>query len=64
MRIKIPDAIIAATALHHQLVLATRNTDDFKEIEGLAYINPFEPQNADPEHNRDEPLPRKKNGGM
>jgi len=41
MRIKTPDAIIAATALHHQLVLATRNTDDFKEIDGLNHINPF-----------------------
>lgn len=41
MRIKTPDAIIAATALQHQLVLATRNTDDFKDIEGLTYINPF-----------------------
>jgi len=41
MRIKIPDAIIAATALHQELVLVTRNTDDFKEVEGLTYINPF-----------------------
>lgn len=41
MRIKTPDAIIAATALHHQLVLATRNTDDFKDIEGLTYVDPF-----------------------
>ena len=41
MRIKTPDAIIAATALHHQLVLATRNTADFKDIDGLNHINPF-----------------------
>ncbi len=41
MRIKTPDAIIAATALQHQLVLVTRNTDDFKDVEGLTYINPF-----------------------
>jgi len=41
MRTKIPYAIIAATALHQELVLVTRNTDDFKEVEGLTYINPF-----------------------
>ncbi len=39
-KIKLPDAIIAATALVHQLVLVTRNTDDFKNIPGLTVINP------------------------
>lgn len=42
-RLKIPDAIIAATALHLNLPLVTRNTDDFKGIEGLGLINPFAP---------------------
>jgi len=41
-RIKIPDAIIAASALYTNSVLATRNTKDFKNIEGLAVLNPFE----------------------
>ena len=40
-RIKIPDAIIAATALHLQMPLVTRNTDDLKGIELLEVINPF-----------------------
>lgn len=30
-----PDALIAATALHHRLVLVTRNVGDFREIRGL-----------------------------
>ncbi|MSS71861.1 MAG: type II toxin-antitoxin system VapC family toxin [Candidatus Latescibacteria bacterium] len=42
-RLKIPDAIIAATALHLNLPLVTRNTEDFKGIEGLNFINPFVP---------------------
>lgn len=40
-RIKTPDAIIAATALHLNLPLMTRNVDDFKVIQGLQLINPF-----------------------
>ena len=36
------DAIIAATALEHDLSLVTRNTDDFQWIEGLTLVNPFE----------------------
>jgi len=39
-RIKIPDAIIAATALVHDSILLTHNTDDFKKIENLKYIDP------------------------
>jgi toxin FitB len=35
------DAIIAATALAHDLPLVTRNVDDFKHIAGLKLINPF-----------------------
>jgi len=40
-KIKLADAVIAATALLNNLKLATRNTDDFKEIEGLEVLNPF-----------------------
>jgi predicted nucleic acid-binding protein len=41
-RIKLPDAIIAATALVHDLTLLTRNIGDFKNIKGLSMINPCE----------------------
>ena len=40
-RIKIPDAIIAATALTVDAVLATRNESDFKSVEGLLLVNPW-----------------------
>ena len=39
---KLPDAIIAATALTHGFTIVTRNTDDFKTIVGLPTINPHE----------------------
>ncbi len=39
--IKIPDAIIAATALALGATLVTRNTDDFSGIQGLELLNPF-----------------------
>jgi predicted nucleic acid-binding protein len=41
VRIKTPDAIIAATALELNAVLVTRNGDDFKSIAGLHLINPW-----------------------
>lgn len=41
-KIKLPDAIIAATALIHDLTLLTRNVGDFNKIEGLQVINPHE----------------------
>jgi predicted nucleic acid-binding protein len=40
-KIKLPDAIIAATAIVHNLTLISRNDSDFKKIEGLDYLNPF-----------------------
>lgn len=40
-RIKLPDAFIAATALVYDLTLITRNTSDFKHIEGLSILDPF-----------------------
>ncbi|WP_090393203.1 type II toxin-antitoxin system VapC family toxin [Niabella drilacis] len=39
--IKLPDAIIAATALVNNYTLVTRNTADFKNIEGLKMTNPW-----------------------
>lgn len=41
--VKLPDAIIAASALSLSLPLVTRNLEDFGKIEGLHLINPFEP---------------------
>jgi predicted nucleic acid-binding protein len=38
--IKLPDAIIAATALTYSLILVTSNTSDFKNIQGLNVIDP------------------------
>jgi hypothetical protein len=40
-RIKLPDAIIAATAIHHGAILVTRNTKDFKTLD-LETYNPFD----------------------
>lgn len=42
-KIKLPDAIIAATALVHGLGLISRNLEDFKNISGLTVINPHTP---------------------
>lgn len=39
--IKLPDAIIAASAMAENLHLMTCNTDDFKRIAGLVVIDPF-----------------------
>ena len=38
--IKLPDAIIAATALSRNLVLVTNNEKDFIELQDLLIINP------------------------
>jgi len=36
------DAVIAATAIVNNLQLATRNVNDFKSLESLHIVNPFE----------------------
>jgi predicted nucleic acid-binding protein len=43
-KIKLPDAIIAATALIENFILITCNTDDFKNIVGLELLNPWDYQ--------------------
>ncbi len=40
VRIKIPDAIIAATAIANGYILITNNERDFKNIKDLKIINP------------------------
>lgn len=41
-RTKLPDAIIAATALAHGLPLLTRNTGDFGALPGLQVLDPHD----------------------
>ncbi|MFZ4635107.1 MAG: type II toxin-antitoxin system VapC family toxin [Saprospiraceae bacterium] len=41
LKIKLPDAIIAATALVHGFDLISRNEADFKSVPGLKLVNPF-----------------------
>jgi predicted nucleic acid-binding protein len=36
------DMMIASAAITHHMTLVTRNTGDFKGIEGLMLINPWE----------------------
>ncbi|MBR8840044.1 MAG: type II toxin-antitoxin system VapC family toxin [Stigonema ocellatum SAG 48.90 = DSM 106950] len=40
-KIKLPDAIIAATALNQDTFLVTRNVSDFQGVAGLKIENPF-----------------------
>jgi predicted nucleic acid-binding protein len=40
-QVKLPDAIIAATALVYNLTLVTNNVDDFKNIPNLKLSNPY-----------------------
>lgn len=40
-RIKLPDAVIAAASLTFDLTLLTRNLSDFKNIQDLKLINPW-----------------------
>ena len=39
-KIKLPDALIAATAIYYGLILITRNISDFNKITGLQIVNP------------------------
>jgi predicted nucleic acid-binding protein len=41
-KIKLPNAIIAATALTENFTLITLNISDFKNISGIKLLNPFE----------------------
>lgn len=41
-KIKLPDAIIAATAIVNGLTLLTRNVSDFQSIPDLSFINPWD----------------------
>jgi len=40
--IKLPDAVIAASAIFLNATLVTRNIKDFDGIEGLFLLNPFD----------------------
>lgn len=40
--VSVSDALIAATAIFHNLTLATHNTSDFDWVDGLEVIDPFE----------------------
>jgi len=40
-KIKLPDAIIAATSMYYNITLITRNIDDFKRINNLQTLNPW-----------------------
>ncbi len=40
-KLKLPDAIIVATALVFDLTLLTRNVNDFKKVTGLQLLNPW-----------------------
>ncbi len=42
LKIKLPDAIIGATAMVTGVELVTRNSGDFLKIPGLSVVNPFE----------------------
>jgi predicted nucleic acid-binding protein len=41
-KIKLGDAIIAATALLNNFTLVTRNQKDFEKINGINILNPFD----------------------
>lgn len=42
LKIKLPDAIIAATALEYSLTLITRDIRDFGNVSDLVLVNPWE----------------------
>lgn len=35
------DSLLAATALHHDMTLVTRNTKDYRDCAGLEIVNPW-----------------------
>ena len=39
-KIKLPDAVIATTAMINDLILVSDNDKDFGKIEHLRYVNP------------------------
>ncbi len=41
-KMKLPDAIIAATALVHDCMVITRNISDFSGLPGLVVLNPLD----------------------
>ena len=41
-KIKLPDAVIAATALIRNLTVVSRNEKDFSRVQGLNYVNSHE----------------------
>ena len=41
-KMKLPDALIAATAIVYILIILTNNTTDFKYINGITCIDPCE----------------------
>ncbi|MEG4320116.1 MULTISPECIES: type II toxin-antitoxin system VapC family toxin [unclassified Microcoleus] len=41
-RLKLADGVIAACALAEGCVLVTRNAEDFKRVDGLSILNPFD----------------------
>lgn len=41
-KIKLPDTIIAASALVNSQILITRNVSDFEKITGLSVVNPWD----------------------
>jgi predicted nucleic acid-binding protein len=43
-KIKLPDALIAATAITHNLVLLSHNVKDFAGIKGLSVLDPYQVQ--------------------
>ena len=42
VRVSLGDAIMAGTALQHDFPLAARNLDDYRGIDGLTVLNPFD----------------------
>jgi len=51
-KMSLGDALVAGTALAHGLTLVTRNVEDFRWIQGLSLLNPFDiapPQEHQPQ---------------